>query len=116
MWSGIELEELKRARPNHNKTVSSDFDQLFSSKRRSTRSKAVKAAREEEEESGFGTQETLQEESVPGDAGDVRNQGAAVSKEADGEDDVKLRPVQLVYGMPSSMGEEIREQISHFTF
>jgi len=58
----------------------------------------------------------LQEESVPGDAGDVRNQGAAVSKEADGEDDVKLRPVQLVYGMPSSLGVEIREQISHFTF
>ena len=116
MWSGVELDELKRARPNHNKTVSSDFDQLLASKRPTTRSKAQKAAREDEEESGFGTQETLQEESVPGDGGDVRNQGVVVSKEADSGDDVKLRPVKLVYGMPSSMGEEIREQISHFTF
>ena len=91
-------------------------NQLLASKRPTTRSKAQKAAREDEEESGFGTQETLQEESVPGDSGDVRNQGAVESKEADSGDDVKLRPVKLVYGMPSSMGEEIREQISHFTF
>ena len=115
MWSGIELAELKRARPNHNKTVSSDFDQLLSSKKPTTRSKARKDAREEDEESGFGTQETLQEESVPGDSGDGVGGGVASQAAGDG-DDVKLRPVKLVYGMPASMGEEIREQIGHFTF
>ena len=117
MWSGIELAELKRARPNHNKTVSSDFDQLLSSKKPTTRSKVQKKAvrEEEEDESGIGTQETLQEESVPGGSGDGVK-GGLVSQVADVEDGVKLRPVKLVFGMPASMGEDIREQIGHFTF
>lgn len=114
MWSGIELAELKRSRPNHNKTVSSDFDQLLARRRPTTRSKTGKTAKEDEE-SGIGTQDTLQEESVPGDAED-RNQGTVSLKEVGGGNGVELRPIKLTYGMPASMGEEIREQISHFTF
>ena len=115
MWSGVELSELKSARPNHNKTVSSDFDQLLCNKGRTTRSKAKESAREEEE-SGIGTQETLHEESVPGEAGDG-NQGTGTTRQEEvGEEHVKTRPVKLVYGLPASLGEAIREKISHFTF
>ena len=114
MWAGIELSELKSSRPNH-KTVSSDFDQLLFSKGRTTRSKAKESAREEDE-SGIGTQETLHEESLPGEAGDG-NQGTGTTRqEGVGEEHVKTRPVKLVFGLPASMGEAIREKISHFSF
>ena len=70
----------------------------------------------EEEESGIGTQETLHEESVPGEAGDGNQGTGTTQQEEDGEEGVKTRPVKLVYGLPASMGEAIREKISHFTF
>ena len=46
-----------------------------------------------------------------------RNQGTGTTQQEEaGEDHVKTRPVKLVYGLPASMGEAIREKISHFTF
>merc|ERR1719494_1136326 len=74
MWSGVELSELKSARPNHNKTVSSYFDQLLCNKGRTTRSKAKQSAREEDE-SGIGTQETLQQRKNNKEQGETKCKG-----------------------------------------